>query len=155
MDGRMDACLGYSAILTCEALDQVGETKVSIMDLQKRLAEAGWERMCLKREFEDKLRETQLENADLKYRVTCLERVVKGLINPPQDPPREAVFRVASPLPDIGLPTDDVPVPGLDFDALEVDWDEFNREWPSGIGYRDADGESNKENAWVAVPVDD
>jgi len=27
MDGRMDACLGYSTILTCEVLDQVGETK--------------------------------------------------------------------------------------------------------------------------------
>jgi len=67
MDGRMDACLGYLAILTAEAFDSVGEVKVSIMDLQKRLAQEGWEKMCLKREFEDKLREAHLETADLKY----------------------------------------------------------------------------------------
>jgi len=99
------------------------------------------------------LRESQLEVADLKYRVTCFESVVEKLINPPQDPPCEAVFRLASPLPDIGLPSEDVL--GLDFDALDVDWEAFNREWPSGIGYRDVEGELNKENKWTTVPVDE
>jgi len=153
MDGRMDACLGFSAILTAEAFDSVGEVQVSIQDLQKRLANKGWERMCLKREFEDKLRESQLEVANLKYRVSCLKSVVDKLVNPPHDPPCEAIFRVASPLPDIGLPSDNVP--GLDFDMLEVDWDEFHQTWPSGVGYRDAEGESDKENEWTAVLIEE
>jgi len=79
--------------------------------------------------------------------------LVERLVNPPQDPPCEAVFRLASPLPDIGLPLEDVL--GLNFDALEVDWDAFNREWPSGIGYQDGGEESDKENEWTVVPVDD
>jgi len=40
-----------------------------------------------------------------------------------------------------------------------VDWSSFDRSWPHG-GYeadveKDVDGSSNKENEWVAVPVDE
>jgi len=127
-------------------------------------AQEGWEWMNLKREFEDQLKEAHDEISDLKYRVASLESLVDRLVNPPHDPPREAVFRPASPLPDIGYPP--VDIPGLDFsplaqadfeaglEVIEENWEWFDRDWPSGVGYVE-DAEADKENLWIAVPVDE
>ena len=54
-------------------------------------------------------------------------------------------------------------IPGLTVNQTTVneflDWSSFDRSWPHG-GYeanveKDGDGDSNKENEWVAVPVDE
>jgi len=101
-----------------------------------------------------------LEIADLKARVTSLERMVEKLTNPLLTVPREAVFRPASPpLPDIGFPDE---VPGLTVNQAivdqYVDWQSYDKTWPHGGDDADDEldfdglGESNKENKWV-VPA--
>jgi len=57
-------------------------------------------------------------------------------------------------------------IPGLSFspsrqaefesglEAIEVNWEVFDRTWPSGVGYQEgAEGGSDKENEWTAVPI--
>ena len=85
------------------------------------------------------------------------------LTHPTPVVPQEAVFWVASPpLPNIGFPPS-MEIPGLTVNQAIVDdfldWSSFNRTWPHG-GYeadveKDVNGGSNKENEWVAVPVDE
>ena len=164
MDGRMDVCLGYLAVLVAESFESIGEVQESVREVQKKMSQEGWEWMNLKREFEDQLKEAHDEISDLKHRVLSLESLVDRLVNPPQNPPREAVFRLASPLPDIGYPP--VEIPGLDFsplarvefeaglEAIEENWDRFDRDWPSGVGYVE-DADADKENLWTTVPVDE
>jgi len=91
-----------------------------------------------------------------------LEFLVEKLTRPVPEVPKEAVFWVASPpLPDIGFPPEEIP--GLTVNQTTVneflDWSSLDRSWPHG-GYeadveKDGDGDSNKENKWVAVPVDE
>ena len=160
MDGRMDACLGYSAVLGAESFRAVEELQGEFVEDRKKRALDGWERMDVKRSLEESLRDVQIENADLKSRVEALERFVLRLTDPRSDPPKEATFRLASPLPNIRYPPESL-VPGLTTNQAVVDdyldWSSFDRTWPHG-GY-EADGEgdveagSNKENSWVAVPV--
>jgi len=100
-----------------------------------------------------------LEIADLKARVTSLERMVEKLTNPPPAVPREAVFRPASPpLPDIGFPDE---IPGLTVNQATVDqyidWQSYDKTWPHGgddaddeLDY-DGIGDSDKENEWVVA----
>jgi len=88
---------------------------------------------------------------------------VEKLTRPTPEVPREAVFRPASPpLPDIGFP------PSMEISGLTVnqsivddflDWSSFDRSWLHG-GYeadveKEGDASSNKENKWVAVPIDE
>jgi len=100
-----------------------------------------------------------LEIADLKARVTSLERMVEKLINPTPVVPKEAVFRPASPpLPDIGFPDE---IPGLSVDQATVDqyidWQSYDKTWPHGGDDADDEldcdglGESDKENEWVVA----
>jgi len=163
MDRRMDACLGYMAVLGAEVFKSMGELQDELREDQKKRALDGWERMDTKRQLEDSLHDVQGEIADLRARVDTLEFLVEKLTQPVPEIPPEAVFRVASPpLPDIGFPPL-MEIPGLtvkqgiidDF----LDWSSFDRSWPHG-GYeadveKDVDGSSNKENKWVTVPVDD
>ena len=163
MDGRMDACLGYTAVLGAELYESIGELKDDLREDQKKRAFDGWERMEVKRQLEDSLHDAQGEIADLKAQVNTLEFLVEKLTRPVPEVPQEAVFRVASPpLPDIGFPPS-MEIPGLTVNQTIVDdfldWSSFDRSWPHG-GYeadveKDADGGSNKENEWVAVPVDE
>jgi len=163
MDGRMDACLGYTAVLGAEIYESMGELKEELREDQKKRAMDGWERMNVKRELEDSLRDAQGEIADLKARVVTLEFLVEKLTRLVPAVPQEAVFRVVSPpLPDIGFPPS-MEIPGLTINQTIVnnflDWSSFDRTWPHG-GYeadveKDGDGDSNKENEWVAVPVDE
>jgi len=100
--------------------------------------------------------------ANLKARVGTLEFLVEKLTRLVPEVPKEAVFWVASPsLPDIGFPPEEVP--GLTVNQRTIDelldWSSFDRSWPHG-GYeadveKDGDGDSNKENEWVAVLVDE
>ena len=130
---------------------------------QKKWAFNGWERMDTKRQLEDSLRDAQGEIADLKAQVDTLEFLVEKLTRPVPEVPKEAVFRVASPpLPDIGFPPS-MEIPGLTVNQTTIDefldWSSFDRSWPHG-GYeadveKDGDGDSNKENKWVTVPVDE
>jgi len=116
----------------------------------------------MKRQLEDSLRDAQGEIANLKAQVNTLKFLVKKLTCPTPAVPQEAMFRVASPpLPDIGFPPS-MEIPGLTVNQTTVDkfldWSSFDRSWPHG-GYeadvkKDGDGDSNKENEWVAVPVD-
>ena len=113
--------------------------------------------------MEDSLCDAQGEIAKLKAQVDTLEFLVEKLTRPVPEVPREAVFQVASPpLPDISFPPL-MEIPGLTVNQTIVDdfldWSSFSRSWPHG-GYeadveKDADGGSNKENKWVAVPVDE
>ena len=106
--------------------------------------------------------EVQIENADLKMRIEALEHFILRSSSPSSDPPQEAVFRPASPLPDIRYPPESL-VPGLTTNQAVVDnyleWSSYDWTWPHG-GY-EADGEGdvegglNKENLWVAVPTSD
>jgi len=163
MDGRMDACLGYTAVLSAEIYESIGELKDKLREDQKKRAFDGWERMDTKRQLEDSLRDAQGEIADLKARVDTLEFLVEKLTRPVPEVPKEAVFWVASPpLPDIGFPPS-MEIPGLTVNQTTVDefldWLSFDRSCPHG-GYeadveKDGDGDSNKENEWVAVPVDE
>ena len=117
----------------------------------------------MKRQLEDSLRDAQGEIADLKARVDSLELLMDRLTRPTPEVPQEATFQVASPpLPDIGFPPA-MEIPGLTVNQTTVDkfldWLSFDRSWPHG-GYevdveRDVDEGLNKENEWVAVPVDE
>ena len=163
MDGRMDACLGYTAVLGAEIFKSLKEVKEDLRDNQKKRALDGWDRMNIKRKLEDSLRDAQVEIANLKAQVDTLEFLVEKLTQPVPEVPQEAIFRPASPpLPDIGFPPD-MEIPGLTVNQPIVDdfvdWSSFDRSWPPG-GYeadieKDGDGSSNKENEWVAVPVDE
>jgi len=163
IDGRMDACLGYTAVLGAKIYESIGELKDELREDQKKRAFDGWERMDTKRQLEDSLCDAQGEIADLKARVNTLEFLVEKLTRPVPEVPKEAVFWVASPpLPDIGFPPS-MEIPGLTVNQTTVDefldWLSFDRSWPHG-GYeadveKDGDGDSNKENKWVAVPVDE
>jgi len=163
MDGCMDACLGYTAVLGAEIFELIKEVKEDMRDEQKKRALDGWDRMNVKRQLEDSLHDAQAKIADLKARVESLEFLVEKLTRPVPEVPQEAVFRPASlPLPDIGFPPD-MEIPGLTANQEVVDnfldWLSFDRSWPHG-GYEadievDVDGDSNKENEWVAVPVDE
>ena len=108
--------------------------------------------------MEDSLCDAQGEIADLKARVDTLEFLVEKLTCPTPDVPKEATFWVTSPpLPDISFPPS-MEIPGLTINQTTID--EFlDRSWPHG-GYevdveKDGDGDSNKENEWVAVLVDE
>jgi len=163
MDGRMDACLGYTAVLGAEIYESIGELRDDLREDQKKQALDGWDWMDTKRQLEDSLHDAQGEIADLKAWLDTLEFLVKKLTRPTPAVPQEAVFRVASPpLPDIGFPPA-MEIPGLTVNQTAVndflDWSSFDRSWPPG-GYeadveKDGDGDSNKENEWVAVSVDE
>ena len=163
MDGRMDACLGYTTVLSAEIYKSIGELQDDLREDQKKRALDGWDRMDMKRQLEDSLCDTQGEIADLKARVDTLEFLVEKLTRPTPAVPQEATFRVASPpLPDIGFPPS-MEIPGLTISQTTVDEfldrSSFDRFWPHG-GYeadveRDGEGGSDKENEWVAVPVDE
>ena len=163
MDGRMDACLGYMAVLGAEIFKSIGELRDDLREDQKKRSLDGWERMDTKRQLEDSLHDAQGEIADLKSRVDTLEFLVEKLTRPTPVVPQEAMFRVASPpLPDIGFPPS-MEIPGLTVNQTVVDefldWSSFDRSWSHG-GYEadvgeDVDEGSNKENEWVAVPVDE
>ena len=163
MDGRMDVCLGYAAVLGAEIYKSMGELRDDLQEDQKKRAMDGWERMDTKRQLEDSLRDAQGEIADLKARVDTLEFLVEKLTCPTPEVPQEATFWVASPpLPDIGFPPS-MEIPGLTVNQTIVDdflnWLSFDRSWPHG-GYeadveKDVDEGLNKENKWVAVPVDE
>jgi len=163
MDGRMDACLGYTTILGAEIYESMGELREDLKEDQKKRALDGWDRMDTKRQLEDSLRDAKGEIADLKARVNTLEFLVKKLTHPTPEVPREATFRVASPpLPNIGFPPS-IEIPGLTVNQTTVDefldWSSFNRSWPHG-GYeadveRDAEGGLDKENERVTIPVDE
>jgi len=56
MDGRMDACLGFAAVMGCEIYKSLAEMKDDMREEQKKRALDGWERMDLKRSLEDSLR---------------------------------------------------------------------------------------------------
>ena len=56
MDGRMDACLGFAAVMGCEIYDSLAEMKEDMREEQKKRALDGWERMDIKRSLEDSLR---------------------------------------------------------------------------------------------------
>jgi len=158
----MDACLGYTAVLGAEVFELMGELQEELREDQKKRALDGWERMDMKRQLEDSLRDAQGEIADLKARVNTLEFLVEKLTCPVPKVPQEAVFRVASPpLPDIGFPPS-MEIPSLTVNQTIVDdfldWLSFDWSWPHG-GYKvdvekDVDEGSNKENEWFAVPVD-
>jgi len=161
MDGRMDACLGYTTVLGAEIYKSIRELWDDLREDQKERALDGWDRMDTKRQLEDSLCDVQGEIADLKARVDTLEFLVEKLTRPVPEVPKEATFRVASPLPNIGFPSEEVP--GLTINQTTIDefldWSSFDRSWPHG-GYKadvekGGDGDSNKENKWIAVPVDE
>jgi len=56
MDGRMDACLGFAAVMGCEIYESIVEMKEDMREEQKKRALDGWERMNVKRSLEDSLR---------------------------------------------------------------------------------------------------
>jgi len=56
MDGRMDACLGFAAVMGCEIYKSLAEMKDDLREEQKKRAFNGWERMDVKRSLEDSLR---------------------------------------------------------------------------------------------------
>ena len=158
----MDACLGYTTVLGAEIYESIGELRDDLKEDQKKRALDGWERMDTKRQLEDSLRDAQGEIADLKGQVDTLEFLVEKLTHPVPVVPKEATFRVASPpLPDIGFPPS-MEIPGLTVNQTTVEflnWSSFDRSRPHG-GYeadveKDGDGDSNKENEWVTVPVDE
>jgi len=161
MDGRMDTCLGYTSVLGAEIFESIGELQEDLREDQKKRALDGWDRMDMKRQLEDSLRDAQGEIADLKAQVDTLEFLVEKLTRPNPEVPQEAVFRPASPpLLDIGFPPS-MEIPGLTINQTVVDnfldWSSFDQSWPHG-GYeadveKDGDASSNKENKWVAVPV--
>jgi len=159
----MDACLGYTAVLRAEIYESMGELKDDLREDQKKRALDSWERMEVKRQLEDSLCDAQGEIADLKARVNTLEFLVEKLTRPVPAVPQEAVFQFASPpLPNIGFPPS-MEIPGLTVNQAIVDdflnWSSFDRSWPHGQYEadveKDADGGSDKENEWVAVPVDE
>ena len=166
MDGQMDTCLGYTAVLGAEIFKSMGEHQEELREDQKKRALDGWERMDMKRQLEDSLHDAQGEIANLKARVETLEVLVEKLTHPSQNPPCEVVFvPTVPPCPDTHLLDISFPpsmeIPGLTVNQAVVEdflnWLSFNRSWPHG-GYKadvewEEDGDSNKENEWVAVPV--
>jgi len=56
MDRRMDACLGFTAVMGCEIYETIAEVKEDMREEQKKRALDGWERMNVKRSLEDSLR---------------------------------------------------------------------------------------------------
>jgi len=56
MDGRMDASLGFAAVMGCEIYKTIAELKEDMREEQKKRALDGWERMNVKRSLEDSLR---------------------------------------------------------------------------------------------------
>jgi len=56
MDGCMDACLGFAAVMGCEIYESIGELKEDMREEQKKRALDGWERMNVKRSLKDSLR---------------------------------------------------------------------------------------------------
>jgi len=56
MDGRMDTCLGFTAIMGCEIYGSIAELKDDLVEEQKKRALDGWECMDVKRSLEDSLR---------------------------------------------------------------------------------------------------
>jgi len=56
MDGRMDVCLGFAAVMGCEIYEAIAEVKDHMREEQKKRALNGWERMNVKRSLEDSLR---------------------------------------------------------------------------------------------------
>jgi len=130
MDGRMDTCLGYLAVLGAEIYESIGELKDKLREDQKKRALDGWERMDTKRQLEDSLRDAQGEIADLKARVDTLELLVDKLTCPTPEVPQEALFWVTSPpLPNIGFPPS-MEIPGLTVNQAVVDdfldWSSFD-----------------------------
>jgi len=113
MDGRMDACVGYTAILGAKIFKSMGELHEMLREDQKKRALDGWEQMDMKRQLEDSLHEAQGEISDLKPWVDTLEFLVEKLTHPAPEVPHEAVFCPASPpLPDISFPPL-MEIPGL------------------------------------------
>jgi len=56
MDGCMDACLGFAAVMGCEIYESPAEMKDDMREEQKKRALDGWERMDVKRSLEDSSR---------------------------------------------------------------------------------------------------
>jgi len=56
MDGRMDACIGFAAVMGCKIYETIAEVKEDMREEQKKRALNGWERMDVKRSLEDSLR---------------------------------------------------------------------------------------------------
>jgi len=56
MDGCMDACLGFAAVMGCEITESLNEMRDDLQEEQKKRALDGWERMDVKRSLEDSLR---------------------------------------------------------------------------------------------------
>jgi len=56
MDGRMDACLGFAAVMGCKIYKSLSEMKDDMREEQKKRALDGWEHMDVKRSLEDSLR---------------------------------------------------------------------------------------------------
>jgi len=79
MDGRMDACLRYTAVMGAEIYDSIKELSSDMRDEQKKWALDGWDRMNVKRQLEDSLCDAQGEIANLKARVESLEFLVEKL----------------------------------------------------------------------------
>jgi len=104
MDGRMDACLGYSAVIGAKIYKTIRELQDELREDQKKRSLDSWERMDTKRQLEDALRSAQEEIADLKARVDTLESLINKVTHPTPVVPQEVEFRVASPLSDIGYP---------------------------------------------------
>ena len=141
----------------------MGELQEELREDQKKRALDGWERMDTKRQLEDSLHDAQGEISNLKSQVNTLEFLVEKLTRLTPVVPHEAVFQPASPpLPDIGFPPS-TEIPGLTVNQSIVDdfldWSSCDRSWPHG-GYKadvekEEDGGSNKENKWVAFPVEE
>jgi len=56
MDGCMDTCLGFAAVMGCEIYESLAEMKDDMREEQKKRALDGWECMDVKRSLEDSLR---------------------------------------------------------------------------------------------------
>jgi len=56
MDGRMDASLGFAAVMGCEIYESIAELKDDMREEQKKRALDGWEWMNVKRSLKDSLR---------------------------------------------------------------------------------------------------
>jgi len=92
MDGRMDACLRYTAVLGAEIFESIAELREDLREDQKKRSLDGWERMDVKRQLEDSLHDAQGEIANLKAWVDTLEFLVEKLTRPTPEVPQEAVF---------------------------------------------------------------
>jgi len=60
MDGRMDACPGFAAVMGCEIFKSFNKMRDDLREEQKKRALDGWERMDVKRSLEDSLRYVSL-----------------------------------------------------------------------------------------------